>query len=81
MRNDRPVNLGELPNAVKRVRTAADRCEVYGLAFVHSPSSGVLLLQSIDATFGQTEQARRQVLGVLMDRMAELRAEMSRTRL
>ncbi|MEU1106546.1 hypothetical protein ABZ408_37150 [Streptomyces tibetensis] len=113
VRDGRPVNLGELPNEVKRVRTAADRCEVYGLSFVHSPSSRDYgrgtpetrglhtylgcaqavremveeaaqsgdpqdqdTLQSIDATFGRAEQARSQVLGVLMDRMAELRAEM-----
>ncbi|MDQ0710733.1 hypothetical protein QFZ55_000185 [Streptomyces luteogriseus] len=117
VRDGRPANLGELPNAVKKVRTAADRCEVYGLSFVHSPSSGDfgsgtpetrglhvyiecaqavremldeveqsgdtpdrLLLQSVDATFRQAEQARGQVLGVLMDRMAELRAEMGRTK-
>ncbi|MFF3489170.1 hypothetical protein ACFYXC_38905 [Streptomyces sp. NPDC002701] len=115
-RNDRPVDLSELPNAIKQVRTAADRCEVYGLNFVHSPSSrdfgrdtpearglhsciqsaqsvGHLvdeaaqaheppdrqLWRRINETFHQAEQARRQVLGVLMDRMAELRAEMART--
>ncbi|MFE9769439.1 hypothetical protein ACFYPC_33805 [Streptomyces sp. NPDC005808] len=113
VRDGRPVGLGELPDAMKKVRTAADRCEVYGLSFVHSPSSrdysrgtpetlglyaymqsvqevGRLvdeaaqssgtpngqLLSRLNGTFSRAEQARRQVLGVLMDRMAELRAGM-----
>lgn len=110
----KPIDTSGLPEAVKKMREAADRCEVYGLRFEHSRSSAANARPATPGTeslrelvawatlmeeclgraaaaegeqrqdlklevathYLRAEGARRKVLGVLMDRMEELREEM-----
>ncbi|MEV0019923.1 hypothetical protein [Streptomyces tendae] len=120
MHRGEPVDIsGPVVEAVKNMREAADRCEVYGLRFEHSRSSAEVaggrepspetealrdlvrfvgatvswighalqangarrqtLEQRADGHYEEAENARRRLLGVLMDRMEELREELART--